>query len=514
MSWMTLLLERGRQRYGRRVAVRDGDRHATYEELDRHTDSLATAFLEMGVRRGDRVAVVSHNRLEVLETYFALGKIGATAVPLHYGAVAEEVADAVRRFEVSAVVGEPGLPGVAGVGPDLPVLLYDSAEYRQALARDPALPPGDVPDDALMFILQTSATTGRAKGVCVDHTSLRSVALGYQADVRPGPDQVFLHCGPLSHGAMVIPLIYLAAGATVVLMRMFSPQECVATIRREGVTHLFLVPDMLRFLLRTRGASSTELPGLREVIYGAAPMPRPLLLEAHARLGCGFRQMYGLTEAGGPLVTLPPEDHDYTPGEARGPAASIGRATMGTVFRSVDDEGRPSPTGRIGELWVRSPAAMRGYWNDPEATAEALRDGWVRTGDLGTVDAEGYIHLAGRAKDVIIRGGQKVYPAEVEEVLLDHPAVREVCVVGVPSDEWGELPVACVVVAGQDPRLQEALRDLARRKLARYKRPEEYRVVPELPRNTAGKIDRRRLLDGMAAESSGVPAVPAGGMSS
>ncbi|MEV6315548.1 AMP-binding protein [Streptomyces sp. NPDC051776] len=503
MSWMALLLERGRQRHGERIAIRDGERNVTFGELDRRTDSLATALLKLGIERGHRVAVVSHNRLEVLETYFALGKIGAAAVPLHYGAVAKEVTAAAERFEVSALVGEAGLPGTADPCPGLPVLHYDSEEYRQALTCDPALPPGDIPDDELMFILQTSATTGRPKGVCVDHHSLRSVALGYQADVRPDPGQVFLHCGPLSHGAMVIPLIYLAAGATVALMRMFSPQECLATIRRDQVTHLFLVPDMLRFLLKSRGLSQALPAGLQEVIYGAAPMPRPLLLEAHAAFGCGFRQLYGLTEAGGPVVTLPPADHDYTPGEARGRAASIGRATPGTAFRSLDDKEYPSPTGRIGELWVRSAAVMRRYWKDPEATAEVLRDGWVRTGDLGTVDEQGYIYLTGRAKDVIFRGGQKVYPAEVEQVLARHPAVREACVVGVPSDQWGELPVAYVVAPGQDAELLDALRDLTRRHLARYKRPEEFRAVSELPRNSAGKIDRRTLRARAAGESAG-----------
>ncbi|MEU7603918.1 AMP-binding protein [Streptomyces sp. NPDC041003] len=493
MSWMAQLLERGRQRRGERIAVLDGERQCTYAELDRRTDALATALLGLGIGLGDRVVVVSHNRLEVLETYFALGKIGAAAVPLHYGAVAGEVASAVRRFEASAVIGEEGLPGTADLGHGLPVLRYESEEYRQAVSRAPGLPEGEVPDDALMFILQTSATTGRPKGVCVDHRSLRSVALGYLADVPTDRETVFLHCGPLSHGAMVIPLIYLAAGATVALMRMFSPQECLATIHRNGVTHLFLVPDMLRFLLRAKGFAPERTAGLREVLYGAAPMPRPLLLEARKALGCGFRQLYGLTEAGGPVVTLPPEDHDYAPGEARGRAASIGRATAGTAVRSRDDREHPSPTGRIGELWVRSPAVMRGYWADTAATEDAVRDGWVRTGDLGTVDEQGYIHLTGRVKDVIVRGGQKVYPAEVEQVLLGHPAVREVCVVGVPSEDWGELPYACVVADGPDPGLAGELRDLARRQLARYKRPVEFLTLPELPRNSAGKTDRRSL---------------------
>ncbi|OKK04767.1 hypothetical protein AMK26_15870 [Streptomyces sp. CB03234] len=493
MSWMAQLLERGRQRHGDRVAVLDGERQVTYAELDRRTDSLATTFLAMGIERGHRVAVVSHNRLEVLETYFALGKIGAAAVPVHYGAVADEVAAVVKEYGVSAVVGEEGLPGTADHPFDCPVLLYGSSAYAEAVSCRPRLPAREVPDDELLFVLQTSATTGRPKGVRVDHRSLRSVTLGYLAEVMPETDIVFLHCGPLSHGAMVFPLMYMAAGATVALMRMFSPLECLATIRRAQVTHLFLVPDMLRFVLKAQGSSRTGLGRLREVIYGAAPMPRPLLLEARAAWGCAFRQAYGLTEAGGVVATLPPADQDYTTGEARGPAASVGRALLGTVIRSRD-----------GELWVRGPGVMSGYWNDPGATEETLQDGWVRTGDLGTVDEQGYVHLTGRVKDVIVRGGQKIFPTEVEHVLLGHPAVREACVVGTPSEEWGELPFAYVVAADDDTAaLDASLRELTRRHLARYKRPVHFEVVASLPRNAAGKVDRKNLRNRAAGSDRG-----------
>lgn len=493
MSWIAQLLERGRQRHGERVAVVDGDRHVTYAELDRRTDSLATTFLTMGVERGHRVAVVSHNRLEVLETYFALGKIVVTAVPIHYGAVPDEIVAIVERCGAAAIIGEVELLGRVFRRVDRSVLVYESNEYRNAISGEPCPPPREIPGDELMFILHTSATTGRPKGVCIDHRSLRSVTLGYLADVRPDQDIVFLHCGPLSHGAMVLPLVYLASGATVVLMRMFSPLECLATIRRTKATHLFVVPEMLRFILQTKGLSQAHTTSLREIIYAAAPMPRPLLLEARAKFGCGFRQVYGLTEGGGPVATLPPSEHDYTPGEVRGPAASVGRAIMGTVVRSRDDPNHASPPGRIGELWVRSPGVMCRYWNDPAATEEAMRDGWVRTGDLGTVDENGYIYLTGRVKDVIIRGGQKVFPAEVEHVLLSHPAVRDACVVGIPSDEWGELPFAYVVASDATAAFVTSLRQLAREQLALYKRPVEFKIVSELPRNSAGKVIRQDL---------------------
>ncbi|WP_207709684.1 class I adenylate-forming enzyme family protein [Actinomadura macrotermitis] len=495
---MARLSERGRQRHGERVAVIDADRRVTYAELDRRTDGLAAAFHAMGVGRGHRVAVLSHNRLEVLETYFALGKVGAIAVPVHYGAVPDEVAAIVAGCETSAIAGEEELLRRLSRPAGCSVLAFESGRYRDAVASGDRPPPLDIPDDELMFILHTSATTGRPKGVCVDHRSLRSVATGYLADVDPGGDTVFLHCGPLSHGAMVLPLVYMAAGATIVLMRMFSPPGCLATIRRAEATHLFLVPEMLRFVLQAAKRSSASLPSLREVVYAAAPMPRPLLLEAHATLGCGFRQVYGITEGGGPVATLAPSEHDYTSAVPRGAGASVGRAIMGTVVESRDD----------GELWVCGPGRMRGYWNDSAATEEAVRDGWVRTGDLGTVDEHGYVHLAGRVKEVIIRGGQKIFPAEVERVLLEHPGVRDACVVGVPSDEWGELPFAYVVAPGEAPgeaaEFVASLKGLVRERLALYKRPVGFKVVRELPRNPAGKVTRRHLRTEAACHAAGL----------
>jgi acyl-CoA synthetase (AMP-forming)/AMP-acid ligase II len=492
MSWIAELLERGRQRFADRTAVVDGDRRVTYAELDQRTNGLAAAFLQMGVERGHRVLVISHNRLEVLETYFALGRLGAAAVPVHYGAVPDEVATIVRECGIATIVGEEDLVDKVGQGLGCSVLPYESSAYRDAVSRQSSA-PGDVPDDELLFILRTSATTGQPKGVCIDHRSLRSVTLGYSAEVSPDHDVVLLHCGPLSHGAMVLPLIYLASGATVVLMRMFTPRECLATMSAAGVTHLFVVPEMVRFLLQTRAVSRSRLVSLREIIYAAAPMPRPLLLDARAAFGCRFRQIYGLTEGGGPIAVLPPSAHDYAPGDIDGPAASVGRPIMGTLIRSDDDLEHPSPTGRVGELWVRGPSVMRGYWGDPAATAETMRAGWVRTGDLGTVDERGYVYLTGRVKDVIIRAGQKIFPAEVERVLQRHPDVRDACVVGIPSDDWGEVPFAYVVAQDSTPTFVAALQQLAREQLAVYKRPVGFKVVAELPRNAAGKVTRRHL---------------------
>ncbi|MBO3741340.1 class I adenylate-forming enzyme family protein [Actinoplanes flavus] len=490
MSWMAHLLARGRERYGDRTALIERDRRLTYRELDRSTDSLATALQARGVGHGDRVVVMSHNRIEVLETYFALGKIGAVAVPVHYGHVADEVARVVENCGAQMLIGERNLLPPAGAGRQ--VLAFDSDEYREATTCAPRGARVAVSDEDPLFILHTSATTGPPKGVVVPHRSLQAMSVAYLADVQPADDCVFLHCGPLSHGAVVIPLAHMAAGATVILTRMFSPPDCLATIRRSGVTHLFAVPEMIRFLLRAGMPIRGRLPSLREIVYAAAPMPRQLLLEAHAEFGCGFRQVYGITEGGGPIATLSPADHDYTPGTTSGPAA-VGRSLLGVTIRSFRADGTEPDPGSVGELWVRTPARMLGYWAKPDETAEILRDGWLRTGDLGTVDDRGYVHLTGRAKDVIVRGGQKIFPAEIETVLLGHPAVQEACVVGIPDEDWGEVPLAYVTVAGEEPALVPALRDRLRERLARYKRPVDVLVRADLPRTPIGKIDRREL---------------------
>jgi acyl-CoA synthetase (AMP-forming)/AMP-acid ligase II len=490
MSWIAQLLARGRERYGARTAIAEGDRSVSYRDLDTRTDSLASALIARGVRKGDRVLVRSHNRIEVLETYFALGKVGAVAVPLHYGHVAHEVAEVIEQYGVRMVIGERGLlPPAEDVAT---VLEYDSDDYAWAIAHAPGDLPAEVSDEDPLFVLQTSATTGRPKGVLISHRSLHAMTAAYLADVHPGDDCVLLHCGPLSHGAVMLALVYMAAGATMVLSRMFSPLDCLATIDRAAVTHLFVVPEMVRFLLRTGMPIEGRLPGLREIIYSAAPMPRQLLLDARAAFGCDFRQVWGITE-GGPVATLPPEDHDYTPGEARGPAAAVGRSVLGVTVRSLDASGAPTSPGIPGELWVKTPGRMLGYWRDEAASADVLRESWLRTGDLGTVDERGYVYLAGRAKEVINRGGQKILPAEIEHILLGHAGVREAAVVGVPDEDWGEVPIAYVTAAQAEPELATVLGALLREQLARYKRPSGVLILDELPRTPIGKIDRGEL---------------------
>ncbi|MFB6891913.1 class I adenylate-forming enzyme family protein [Kitasatospora sp. NPDC056327] len=492
--WLTQILERNRQCHPDRKALVDERRSVTWSELDARTLRLAHGFARLGIGHGDRVAVLSLDRIEVLETYFALARLGALFVPLNHGLTGPEVTGIVERTRPVAVVGEQAL---LDRHPDLPVALriaVEGPEFTAAADGDgtgpaelPELPP--VADDALAAILHTSATTGRAKGVTVDHASFRAIGLGWLALARPEDGVVLVNCCPLYHGSMVVSLTYLAAGGTVVLIPGFKPQTALAAIEANRATHVWLVPQMLRFLLQAGSRRGTDLSSLREILYGAAPMPAEVYAEAARELGCGFRQVYGMTEVGGPFVSLGPEDHP--PADRVPDIIPAGRVVPGMSARVLDGRGGEAAPGEIGEIGVRGPGVMRGYWEDEKATAEITVDGWTLTGDLGHLDGEGRIHLVDRAKDLIIRAGQNVYPAEVERALRSHPLVADVAVVGVPDEDYGEVPLAYVVADGE-VAAAELLRHAAQ-SLAPYKRPRRIEFIERVPRNPAGKIVKKLL---------------------
>jgi acyl-CoA synthetase (AMP-forming)/AMP-acid ligase II len=489
--WLTQLLERNRQCFAERTALVDERREVTWSQLHDRTLELARGLADLGIERGDRVAVLAKDRIEVLESYFALARLGALFVPLNHSLTAPEVAGIIERVGAVAVLGESEL---LDRHPELPAsvrirVAFDKPVFEAlgTMAADRVLPA--VADTDPVAVLHTSATTGQAKGVTVDSASFRAIALGWLVMARPTDDIVMVNCCPLYHGSMVVSLTYMAAGATIVLMPGFTPQRALAAVEERRATHMWLVPQMLRFMLQAKGAERTDLSTLREVLYGAAPMPLDVYAEAVRRLGCGFRQVYGMTEVGGPFVTLGPDEHP-APGDvtARIPC---GRVVPGMSARATDEAGAELPRGEIGEIVVRGPGVMQGYWNDPEATREIDLAGWIRTGDLGFVDEVGRIHLVDRTKDVIIRAGQNVYPSEIERALMTHPAVRDAAVVGTSDEDYGEVPVA-YVVAEPGTVAVELLAHVAQR-LAPYKRPRRVEFVEQVPRNPAGKIIKKLL---------------------
>ena len=488
--WLPEILARNRQQRAGSAAVIDGDRSLTWAELDDRSRALAGALRERGVGPGGHVGVLSRNRLEVLETYFAASWLGAAFVPLNHALAAEELTEVTARVGVRPVLGEPELLDRTGL-PATELLPFDDPAYAAAVGgTPPADLPGSGPDDP-MAILLTSATTGRPKAVVQTQRAMMQMSLGWLAAVGAEPDTVLLNLNPLSHGSIQVTINYLAAGATVVLLRSFTPQGALAEIERSRVTHVWLVPPMLRFLLKAGALAGTDTSSLREILHGAAPISAALLREAGGQLSCRFRNVYGMTEMGGPFATVSTgelaPDADSWPG---------GRGIPGLLVQIQDPAGAALPVREVGEVCVRGPGMMREYWRDPEATAAAVRAGWLRTGDLGWMDERGYVYLVDRATDMLIRGGQNVYPAEVERRLLDRPEVADAAVIGVPDEDWGESPVAYVVLRDgtpAGPATATALTRDLRGRLASYKIPTEIIFIDEIPRNGAGKALKRVL---------------------
>ena len=362
-------------------------------------------------------------------------------------------------------------------------------DYEDVLATEPS-PAVDTAPDEPAWLFYTSGTTGRPKGAILTHRNLATVTDAYHHDLDPVADgSIYLHAALLTHGSGMYLLPSTARGATTVIApgTSFSPSDFVGLIEDHQVTHAaFLAPTMLRRVVDE--ARGRTLPSLRSVVVGGAPLYQEDLRAAVGVLGPIVVQMYGQGEAPMTITVMPASEALDHPG-------SCGRAFHGVEVRIADPDGEPVPDGADGEVLVRGDVVMRGYWDNPDATAATLANGWLHTGDIGHLDA-GYLHLTDRAKDVIITGGSNVYPREVEEVLLTHPAVREAAVVGVPDPEWGESVRAFVVPAGDvtggDPAPGELIQ-YCRGRLASFKKPREVILVTELPKNAAGKILKREL---------------------
>ncbi|GAA0369027.1 class I adenylate-forming enzyme family protein [Streptomyces blastmyceticus] len=494
--WLTQLLERNRQCFGTRVALADTRRSTTWEELARRVEILAARLGSRGVQHGDRVAVLSTERTEVLETYFALGRLGALFVPLDPALVPGEVNEITGHAKVVGVIGERDLLQRIAHCPDAGTwtLAFEDGLFAIADGTGPtAAHEPDVRSDDPVAILYTSATSGHPKGVVVDHRSVKDIALGWLATVATPTDSVLVTCCPLSHGTVVLALSHLAAGATLVIPGP-CPEDIVTAVRQHHATHLWLVPETLRAVLAHLAAHpGASLPEtLTEVIYGAAPMPVELYAEAARIIGCGFRQVYGLTEAGGPFVTLGPDEHPDPHGDLPD-VLPAGRVIPGMSVRVVGEDGRPLPAGHTGEILVRGDGRMRGYWRDTAATVAATTAGWLRTGDLGHLDADGRLYLVDRLTDLIIRKGRNIYPAEIEHALRKHPAVVDAAVVPLTDKDEGEVPRALVVLRpGADTTHADLLAHLAST-VAAYKVPKDIHVIGELPRNATGKVQKRLL---------------------
>lgn len=484
---------------GERPALICDDRTLSHAALRARIEALARALQSAGVRSGDRVAVLLPNCAEFVEAFFGITAIGAIVVPLntrlHPGEHAGLLADcspvlmiAASEYRASAEHVAQRVPSVRSfvtVGPGGEDAAFPAYASWVGAHAGP-MPQAEISSGSPAALLYTSGTTAQPKGVVLTHGNYLADFRHVAAEAGIGPDGVNLQLSPLYHAACVHTLVHLVAGGSSVLMRRFDPAEVLERIERHRVTYLFAVPTMLYELLDHPGIRRHDIGSLRTVSYGAAAISGARLEQAQRVFGAKLLHAYGLTETTSHSSVLRADEHRIAPG-------SIGRGIDDVQLRVVDELGRDLGPGEVGELLVKGPNVMAGYWNRPEETAHTLRGGWLHTGDLARRDERGFLYIVDRKKDMVISGGVNLYPRESEDVLARHPAVADVAVFGVPDERWGEVLVAAVVPrkgAGIDA---ETLLAFARTQLGSFKLPKRVHFVDELPKTASGKVRKADL---------------------
>lgn len=483
-------------RFGDRVCVREGGRQRTFTETSDRAGRLAAALVGRGLGPGDRLALLALNELEYTEIQVACQRAGITLVPLNFRLALPELVYLIADARPAALVHGPGFADHAaalGVAPTFHLGAEGHGEpYEELLASGSSapIPPTPVDPAAACMILYTSGTTGRPKGAVLSNLALWARMTSFGIDIGQPPGAVFLQCLPLFHIASNLGYSFTYGGGTNVFVQQFSPEAVFEHLRTDRPSHVLLVPTMITMLLDHPDIGDADFSSVDTVMYGASTIAPTTLARAIETMGCRFVQQYGMTETGGCSV-LRPDDHD----PARHPErlASAGTDGLGFETRVVDIADVELPAGQVGEIVVRGPAVMTGYWNNEAATAEALRGGWMHTGDAGYRDAAGYLYITDRIKDMIITGGENVYPREVEDVLYAHDAVLEAAVIGVPDDRWGERVHAVVVCRPGRTATERELLEHCRANLAGYKTPRSLAFADAFPKNATGKILKTEL---------------------
>ncbi|MEU6350993.1 o-succinylbenzoate--CoA ligase [Streptomyces sp. NPDC047072] len=474
-----------------RTALIHGDTTLSYAGLHTRTTRLAHALRARGIRRGDRVAYLGPNHPSYLETLFAAGVLGAVFVPLNTRLAGPEIAYQLSDSGARALIYGPASKGlVAGLPGSTDVRTYVEvgAEYEELLAAAPTEPIDEpvTPDDTCI-IMYTSGTTGRPKGAMLTHGNLTWNAINVLVDTDLIADERALVSAPLFHtaGLNMLTLPVLLKGGTCVLVEAFDPNATFDLIAQHRITFMFGVPTMFEQVARHPRWADADLSSLRILTCGGSPVSTPLIA-AYGQRGLTFLQGYGMTEAS-PGTLLLDAEHCVSK------AGSAGLPHFFSDVRVVRPDLAPVDVGETGEVVIRGPHVMPGYWGLPEETAASFTDGWFRSGDAARVDEDGYVFIVDRIKDMIISGGENIYPAEIEDLLLSHPDIAECAVIGVPDEKWGEVPRAVVVPReGHTPDPDEVLASLSGR-LAKYKIPKSVVIADELPRTASGKLLKSRV---------------------
>jgi long-chain acyl-CoA synthetase len=497
-----------RQQFPNKVALIYGDRSWTYQECDEITDQIAVALAERGIRAGDRVAFLLPNCPEMVFLYFACFKLGAIAVPLNVRLKGAELAYILNHSQARLCISHADLFGeIQSVRANLAsveqfYMVGDAAPYsdvqpfeRLLQTTDPevALPP--IAADAIAAILYTSGTTARPKGVTHSHQTLAHTVRYHTEAVNLQPTDVLGGMLPMAHifGFALQLLGPLSIGASLVILPRFDPALVLPAIQAHRITCLYGLPVMFNALVNDPDASAYDVRSLRLCLGGGDAVPPVLNQQMQQRFGTEIYQGCGMTEVIPYTLNCP--DHPNRVG-------SIGPASVGMTLRLIDAAGQDVPQGQVGEVLVQSDALMLGYWNDPIATAEALQDGWLHTGDLAWRDSDGYYWFVGRSKEIIVRGGSNISPMEVEAALYEHPAVREAAVVGIPDPVLGERVTGFVALKPGRALAADDLIAFVAERLAAYKVPETITYLPELPKGLTGKIHRKTLKDWAATAQS------------
>lgn len=480
---------------GSKYALLSPERNVSYSDFCNNVVRLSAELLSIGLAPGDRVALLDTDSTEYLELFQAIGVAGLIAVPLNYRQKAEELAFQIADSGARLLLAGSRYTAEAGIlGKDLdlgwrPLLLF----HREAVSKKGLLPtPQEANPHAAFAICYTSGTTGRPKGATISQHAVCLRALKFVAEFGVVREDVVHVTPPLFHiSGVVLNLMGLMRGCSVLIMPQFRFDETVAAMQQHRVSFVCLVPTILAMMVQSPEFGSAMFGSLRIIMYAGAPMSPKLIREIISAYGGEIVQSLGQTEDLPQLILGALEHRNAF--AADGPVLSaIGKPAIGTEIKICNSEGRRVPDGEVGEIVSRGGTGMIGYWNLPEATAETLRDGWVHSGDLGYVGSDGFVYLAGRKKQMIIRGGENVYPAEVERVLTSAPGVIDAVVLGTPHDVWGET-VTAVVVATEESRNEAALINFCRGRLASYRCPERVVYRDSLPYNAGGKVDRSLL---------------------
>jgi fatty-acyl-CoA synthase len=484
-----------------------GDRRLSYGEGLEVANRLANALASAGLGRGDRFAYLSKNCLEYPLIFMAASKIGAVPVPLNYRLAPPELAyianDSESRLLIARGEYVEAVDGLRSELKTVETFIAQDADPRAGWeafhgwvgAQPVTAPDREISPNDDLYQMYTSGTTGRPKGAIVTHRA----AIGQLSQQIPAfdarrEDRVLI-VAPIYHAAAAITALgAVALGSTLVVHEDFDPAAVVRALSEDGITRTTLVPAMIQAcLVFVPEAAERSYDALRLIVYGASPIAAETLKRAMEVFRCGFAQGYGMTETTAQLTLLGPEDHRRALAGRPELLLSAGRPLPGTEIRIVDEHDSPVANGTIGEIVGRGPQLMRGYWNLPDASAEALKDGWLHTGDAGILDDEGYLYIQDRTKDMIVSGGENVYPREIENVLFEHPGVADVAVIGIPDEKWGETVKAIIVLREGQAVTAEAVIEFCKGKLAGYKRPRSVDFIEALPRNASGKVLKKEL---------------------